>query len=118
MCSSDLPLIYRSDTNELESLPLGGMALGVMESSKYQEHAIQIHPEDILLLYTDGLPDTLSPEGLSFGEERIGQSLLQTRSGSVKELLQNFDAILKEFRQDAPPSDDLTMVAIRCLREA
>ncbi len=112
------PLIYRSDTNELESLPLGGMALGVMESSKYQEHAIQIHPEDILLLYTDGLPDTLSPEGLSFGEERIGQSLLQTRSGSVKELLQNFDAILKEFRQDAPPSDDLTMVAIRCLREA
>ena len=100
------PLLFRSSSGKVEQLPLGGMALGVMERNKYQEHVIQLDSNDMLLLYTDGLPDTLSPDMESFGEDRIIQTIISARGRTTSEILQSFDEELANFRLGTSLNDD------------
>ncbi len=111
------PLLLRSETGEVEALPKGGIALGVMDDVHYQEHSVAIAPCDTLLFYTDGLTEAFSIHGEAFGEERIRQTLSAARCSSVKELLEDTDRAILEFRQGAAPSDDLTLLAVRRLPE-
>ncbi len=107
------PLLLRNATGSVEQLPKGGMALGVMEDSQYQDHILSIEPCDTLLLYTDGLTEAFSSDGETFGEERLNSTLATAACGSVKDLLEKLDQILYSFRKGNQPSDDLTVVALR-----
>lgn len=112
------PLLLHSDQGSVDQLPKGGMALGVMEDIHYQDHLLEINPCDTLLFYTDGLTEAFSSGGETFGEERLITMLSQARCGSVNDLLENLDAVLREFRQGNQPSDDMTVVAVRRTAEA
>jgi GAF domain-containing protein len=111
------PLILHSETGQVEALPKGGIALGVMDNVHYQDHSLAIAPCDTLLFYTDGLTEAFSINGEIFGEERILATLAAASCSSVKELLEDTDRAISEFRQGAAPSDDLTLLALRRLPE-
>ncbi|HNT53691.1 MAG TPA: GAF domain-containing protein [Anaerolineaceae bacterium] len=112
------PLLLRAQTDSIEQLARGSMAMGVMEDIKYEEHVITIEPGDGLLFFTDGLTDATSPSEEMFGEERILQIIQQVRGKDVCQLLETLDEAVRDFRQDAAPSDDLTLLAIRRLAES
>ncbi|MFB3082982.1 MAG: PP2C family protein-serine/threonine phosphatase, partial [Gammaproteobacteria bacterium] len=78
----------------------------------YQESEITFAPGDLLLLYSDGIPEAMNPAREQFGEERL-VALLKAHSGSSQALI---DAIIEAVTQhaaEAPPSDDMTLLAAR-----
>jgi sigma-B regulation protein RsbU (phosphoserine phosphatase) len=87
-------------------------ALGLMEDARYQSSEILLSPDDLLLLYTDGLIEVQSPTS-----DLYTQQLLQ---GAVQRLLRDpapklFDALLEEvrlFSGGAPFSDDVCLVGM------
>jgi sigma-B regulation protein RsbU (phosphoserine phosphatase) len=107
------PLLYRRKKGVLEQLPKGGMALGVMDEYKLQDHKIIIHPGDSLILYTDGVTDAMSPEGNFFGEERLRKLLMAYGKEPVHEMLEYLDDALIEFRRGLAPMDDITLLAVQ-----
>jgi len=94
-------------------MPKGGMALGVLPDIELANHTIQIHPGDITIFFTDGASDTLSPQGEDFGENRLRDLLTGNCCQSAADLLEHLDAALDEWRQDMPPVDDVTLIAVR-----
>ena len=70
----NLPLL-RKTTSQIEPLPHGGIALGVLPEVEYREHTIELAPGDSLVLYTDGVTDALNAQGDSFGLSRLEDSL-------------------------------------------
>jgi len=111
------PLLLRAHNGAIEQLERGGMAMGVMEDIKYDEHVITIEPNDGLLFFTDGLTDATSPTEEMFGEERILEAIKLARGKDVCQLLEALDQAVSEFRQNAAASDDLTLLAIRRVPE-
>jgi sigma-B regulation protein RsbU (phosphoserine phosphatase) len=45
--------------------------LGRLRRAAYSEVAVPFEPGDRVLLFTDGIPEALSPGGEMFGEERL-----------------------------------------------
>jgi len=93
-------------------LARSGMALGVLESERWQEETIVLGPADVLLLYTDGVTDALSPQEMAFGVEGLLQAAQQGPGGSAAEIQAAILGALDRFTGDAPPLDDITLVVV------
>ncbi len=111
------PPIYRSASGALTRLQRTGMALGVLEESRWQDTHLQLQPGDWLCLYTDGVTETFSADGQMFGEERL-QAILQTPPDTATDLVQTIVAQALAFSSNREPQDDLTLLVLHKTGEA
>ena len=107
------PLLYRSRKKDVEQLPKGGTALGILDDLQLEDHALQIRTGDALVLFTDGVTDAIAPDGSFFGEERLEAVLEENGADTIQNILEALDDALIEFRRGVPASDDITLLALR-----
>ena len=72
-----------------------------------------LEPNDILVLYTDGITEAMSPEGELFGTNRLIETIDLNQKKSAQQLL---DIVLQDIRNHADgaaQSDDITMMIIK-----
>jgi sigma-B regulation protein RsbU (phosphoserine phosphatase) len=96
----------------------GGLPLGIIGGQVYEQATVQLQPGDLLLLYTDGITEAMSPtKGQNgrelFGLERLDSLLLQCKSCSAVECIEKIRASVTAFAETAMPTDDQTLIAIR-----
>ena len=97
----------------LFSLPrTGNMALGFDEDADYNCRKIDINPDYVLYLYTDGVTEAADKENNMFGEKRLENILGKTEHVDSDRLLSNILNDLKKFSSGALQSDDITMLAL------
>lgn len=113
----NLPLHIRHSTGKVEDLPRGGMAMGVYSSNKLNEYTLPVEPGDWLVFYTDGVTESFSPSGETFGEQRLKATLERAPKSNPAEFLNFIRQELSNFREGTPPSDDLTLVVLHRLPE-
>ena len=75
---------------------------------------------DLLLLYTDGVTETMAPAERSgsramFDVERLDQLLLSCRDCPPTECIERIRKSLAAYSESRPPADDRTLIAIRCV---
>jgi serine phosphatase RsbU (regulator of sigma subunit) len=109
------PLLFRSSSGELEILAKGGMALGVLEGSRAEEHSVTLEPGDFLVFYTDGVTEAMNYDNQVYGEPRLEQTILSTRSETAQSILDTIEESVAAFAGSTPPSDDLTLMVLRRL---
>lgn len=109
----NLPLLLRNASGKIETLPKGGIAMGVVKNAAYEEFTIPLKPGDELLLYTDGVTDAFSTSGEAFSETRLKTSLKMAKRTTSNQVLEDIEHSIDEFRKGEPPSDDLTMLLLR-----
>jgi len=103
------PFLRRANGGVTE-LGSGAFPLGIRMEIEFELHEAVIAPGDSLLLYTDGVVETLDAAGESFGFERLQKGLAP---GGSSEAIH--DRVLREldrFRGDEPVYDDCSLVAI------
>ena len=99
-------------------LPLTGPAVGMLAGARYKMHQIQFEPGDVLLTYTDGVPEARGPHGEFFTEKRLLELVEQCRAAgslSASGLLERVASEVTDHVAGAEPSDDITMLAIQLL---
>jgi sigma-B regulation protein RsbU (phosphoserine phosphatase) len=106
------PLLRRRDGSMEELVPTG-MALGVAEHQLYEARTVAIGPEDVLLLYTDGVTEAVDPRTEMFGEERLIEIIRHNAALPPGVLLDKILFSVQEFSQGAPQFDDITLMAIK-----
>jgi sigma-B regulation protein RsbU (phosphoserine phosphatase) len=67
----------------------------------------------VLVLYSDGVTEAMTPDGLEFGEARLAEIAVEHRSAQARDLLSTIHARVAEWCGDAPPHDDLTIVVVK-----
>jgi phosphoserine phosphatase RsbU/P len=110
------PILLRAD-GTIVNLVDGGVALGVLAEAHYEERPIAIRPGDVLVLYTDGVSEAMSPHEEQFGTRRIEQSIQRRAAQSSKEILQGLVADVLEFTGERGADDDLTLIVLKALGE-
>jgi sigma-B regulation protein RsbU (phosphoserine phosphatase) len=106
------PLLLRPG-EEPRLLTEGGIVLGWLPGSAYQEGQVELEPGDVLLLYTDGLIEAEDAAGEMFGEERIADVAATVIGRNAREVLEELRIAVETHCGDREVGDDLTMVVLR-----
>jgi sigma-B regulation protein RsbU (phosphoserine phosphatase) len=109
------PLLCRGEQDELTELGRTGIILGVLEEAAFEQRTIQLHPGDLLLLYTDGVTEATDGQGEEFGEQRLRRIVHQRRGAPVAEIVIAIEQAVGEFVGTAAASDDITIAAAKRL---
>ncbi|HEX9636526.1 MAG TPA: PP2C family protein-serine/threonine phosphatase [Acidobacteriota bacterium] len=103
-------LLHKGRFRELTQ---GGLILGPNPDAEYERGFVSVEPGDVLLLYTDGVIETLNAAGREFGLERLRQLVLAHQEGSAYDLVQRLFEELESFQGGRRALDDRTAVAIK-----
>ncbi|HET89377.1 MAG TPA: GAF domain-containing protein [Chloroflexi bacterium] len=108
----NLPLLFRAHTHEIESLLKGGMALGVLEGTRVQEHEVQLEPGDYVIFYTDGITEALALTNEEYGLDRLHATIQAINGGPAQAMLDAIDDSVATFIGENSPSDDRTLMIL------
>jgi len=106
------PLVVATG-GEISTFEVSGMPLGIRSGVDYLPFERTVSPGDLVVLYSDGITESMSKSGDFFGEEKLKQVLGQAHGRSAAEVAEAILTAVDAFREDEPISDDMTLVVIK-----
>jgi sigma-B regulation protein RsbU (phosphoserine phosphatase) len=97
----------------VDTLPHGGIPLGMFEGMAWKQAEVQINPGDVLMLYSDGVPEAQNSTPEEFGDDRfikVGQANMGRPAAEIKEAILTS---LYDFVAGAPQFDDITLLVLK-----
>jgi sigma-B regulation protein RsbU (phosphoserine phosphatase) len=91
------PILVRADGSH-SFMITGGLILGAFPDAAYQESTVAMWPDDVLVLYSDGLSEAQNQAEEEFGESRILETIRRNRNLPAEQI-----------------QDDLTLVVLKTL---
>ncbi len=98
--------------NQVKNLDSTGMPLGIDEANTWGQAEIVIERGELLILYTDGIPDAQNAEGEFIDQGMLLAAAHLNLGKPVLEIQQEILQRVHQFVGDAPPFDDITLVIL------
>ena len=98
---------------EMESLSKGGMLLGVTPTAAYVSGQVKLNSGDALLIYSDGVIESVNKENQEFGRQRIETELRRARGCSADSMLFSVLGAVQDFAAVQPLADDMSLVILK-----
>ncbi len=106
------PMLVRAN-GTLERLEAGGLVVGLLPLSAYEEQSLVLQPGDVLVTYTDGISEAMSHDDEEWGEERMLEAIEQARRASAENILNALFQAADQFTAEAPQHDDMTLLILK-----
>ena len=106
---------YQPDTKTATELASESYPLGVSLKATYTDETLSLSEGDLLIFYTDGLPEAINPGGRVYGYNRLERSILravQSDLSSVEIIDQMIDDV-RGFIENTEPEDDISVVVAK-----
>ena len=107
------PVVFRSKTGVLEELPATGIILGAFENQDYFSRSLVIEPDDVVVMYTDGVTEAIDARDEPFGVPRLNAIIRENARLPAQGILDRILSDLHEFTGDTPQFDDITLLVIK-----
>ena len=120
------PMLYRN--GKILETQAEGVPIGLLEAQEYEQVKIEAQPNDIFLLYSDGVEDQLGKEAgtldeisasekemETYGRSRLEKVLKVNHRLTPEQIAEKIFAGIDHFRGATPLTDDQTIVALRVL---
>ncbi len=110
------PAFVLKGNDEVKMLRRSDVPLGIKPDTQYATSAeIQLETGDIVLVVTDGIEETMGPDNTFFGNERLLEVVRQHRDRSAHEIVEALYGAARNFSDNSPQTDDLTVIVIKIL---
>jgi phosphoserine phosphatase RsbU/P len=106
------PILVRY-AGEVERLDKGGLPIGMMQGVKYQEASVKFDVGDVLVIYSDGITESVNERDEEFDEERLIEVVKNNAGRSASGVRDRIDEALSRFVGTAAPVDDMTLMIIK-----
>ena len=111
-------ILFRAKTHTLEIIKRGeSKESGIIGISGFPVNfecvSVQIEKGDIMLLYTDGITETMNRNREEFGVERLKRTFLKGTDEKLNDQIQNIVDEARTFANRAKISDDITLVMVK-----
>jgi serine phosphatase RsbU (regulator of sigma subunit) len=100
-------------TPVVERLQATSTVLGLFDDWQCGVAEVELRPDDVLVLYTDGVTEAANVQGEEFGESRLVEILRSQRHLPAASLLEAIVAAVQQF-SPLEQADDITLVVARC----
>lgn len=105
-----LPIFHLHADSTLSTIDNEALPLGVLPDEAFPERSITLRPGETLLALTDGLTEATGRDGRMLGLDPFPQALVRHRKLGLEAL---HDAMLGVARENAPQTDDQTVLLMR-----
>ncbi|MDP8987393.1 MAG: SpoIIE family protein phosphatase [Actinomycetota bacterium] len=89
----------------------GGTLLGLFRNADLVDEALELHPGDVLLLYTDGVTEARGPGG-QLGEQGLTEVVRRCAGASARQLAEEVERVVLAH-QGGTAQDDIAILAVR-----
>ena len=108
-------LLYRAATGQFDTLEATGPLLGTFETATYKERVVDLRSGDVLVMYTDGVTEAMTPGAEElFGEERLRREIENRRTEPAAKLVRGIWEAVQTFHA-GEQEDDATIVVVKSL---
>jgi sigma-B regulation protein RsbU (phosphoserine phosphatase) len=105
------PVIIVNHSGVKERLKATGPVVGMSPGSRYEVKHIVVEPGDILIGYTDGVTEALSPRKEFYSKKQFF-AILDNPAPTASKLIEQIKCELYTHMGNAPQFDDITMLAV------
>ncbi len=115
--SAGHPTCYLLDAsgNVKRQLQSIGLPLGVSPDAEFASRGPwPLEPGDLLLLVTDGLQESQSPQGEPFGDGRMLEIVRKLCNQPSRSIIEGLHRAALDFCRREKPLDDVTVVVLKC----
>ncbi len=112
------PILLRSSSagRQIERLDkAGGTVVGLVPDVPYDQAQVALCPGDLLVIYTDGFSEAMSPHLEEWGDQRLLAAVKSCATLPAKDAITKILQATDAFASGAPQSDDMTLVILRAL---
>lgn len=107
------PLLYRAASKQCRRLNIPGLLLGVEEKAEFTKRSINLHPNDILLFFTDGVTEARNEARQIFGMRRLEKLLIENADHSAQVIANRILTALRKYTRRRAPEDDITVLVLK-----
>jgi sigma-B regulation protein RsbU (phosphoserine phosphatase) len=107
-----LPPILIAKDGAVRRLETGGTVVGLFDHMTYDEGAVEMHPGEIFLAYSDGVTEPENDFG-EFGEDRLIDLVSANRRLPLVQISQTVTSAVDDWIGDNEQPDDITLVLAR-----
>jgi phosphoserine phosphatase RsbU/P len=100
----------------VELLTTTGLPLGLFPRAAYEEGHVSLEPGDLLVIYSDGVPEAENLANEEFGMERVIEVLRSHRDEPAAEIVDRMIGRIDAYVGSAPQFDDLTLMVLKRMR--
>lgn len=108
-------VIYRNDTGIFEQLDAEGLALGILPEFGYEIINTNYSSGDIILMFTDGLSEAMSPTHEQFGYNRIEEIISRMTDATPDEIITELFLVIEGHSAGKPQHDDTTVIVLKAM---
>jgi sigma-B regulation protein RsbU (phosphoserine phosphatase) len=111
------PTVLRNSTGSCEVLRLetGGPVIGLLPQ-RYERGHFSLEAGDLVVLFTDGVSESMNLRYEEWGEERLIEAAKSCRGLPASEGMRRILAAAQAFAASASQHDDMTLVVLRVTR--
>jgi sigma-B regulation protein RsbU (phosphoserine phosphatase) len=110
-CGNEPPLLLRKD-KVIIPLNSTGPLVGVFPEANFSIAETTLSKGDLFLAFTDGIPDAINKDGISFGKDQINE-LRNVTYLPANQFIQNITEPLLQFTHDTNQFDDITLLVVK-----
>src|SRR5262245_32196387 len=105
--------IFVRRSGKVERLDKGGLPIGMMQAGVYQEDSVDFDRGDVLVIYSDGITESINERDEEFDEERLIDVVRNNLGRSASGIRDRIDEALSRFVGATAPVDGLTLMSIK-----
>lgn len=109
----DPVMIYRPREDLFFELTNDGLPIGIFENQEYCEDHFTLKEGDVLIAYTDGIPEARNKKKEEFGFDRIKEVLRASHQLDASHIRDRVLDAIDGFVQHAPQHDDTTFIVVK-----
>ena len=107
------PMLFRKN-GDIDFLETGGMIIGVIsEDIEYETGTVEFNPDDVLILYTDGINEAKNNCNDEYEMERFRNCVSKVIRENTNAITSAILKDVNEFSDGETQSDDRTLIAIK-----
>jgi len=112
-CGHSRTLHWHVDTGRCTFLSGENLPLGFVQRATYVERTCDYRSGDVFVLYSDGVTEARSPDGILFGEQRLQAVVERSARQHPGALAEGVQAAVARFSGATTPADDLTCLVLQ-----
>jgi phosphoserine phosphatase RsbU/P len=109
------PMLFRRnqancDPNRLE---VGGAVVGLLPGAPYTHATVTLGEGDLLVLFTDGITETMNTADEEWGESRLICTIEECKDSCPRDIMAHIMRAADQFAAGSEQHDDMTLVVLR-----
>ena len=110
-CGGHPPPLLRRASGEVTEVDAVGTLLGLVDDPRIEERQRELRPDDVMVLYTDGVTDARAPVRVLSAED-LKSALASGPRAPAQRIVEHLGA-LAVGKDGVPPRDDIAILALR-----